>query len=860
MRDKYIGAAIATAAMLATAGCSDDTFDNRADAGSEIRFSVSTSGYRQIGSRSAGNGAAQRSLELTDEAGHRLYLVPQVVTRAAAESRSSSVTSADMADFGVYAVMTGGDPDAYYMQNIRVTRANNWTPEKAYLWPGAGSLTFTAYSPYSATPPESSAGGELTISYTTPAEVADQTDLLRADPVEASASPCALTFSHALVAVGFATGDEMAPCTVDSIRLSGIVSSGTLAISTGKWSSLSGSASYGVAPGVTLPAASGSAYAAPGTAITADDERFLLIPQSVADGAEVALTVTTDGNKSTFRASLAGQTWEAGQLVIYRLSASPASSQLELQMVDADGNPVDSIATPYTGGSRSYTVLSRYTDPSGAISPVKWTATLLDTDGNPTTTLPDWIEKFTTEGSDSTDASLTTALPDPVFLEMSDHTRIMRHASDINTTSGHTPYNLSSTTGAATVETTANCYLINAPGVYSLPLVYGNAVKEGTANPGAYTSTITHTTAHNRQVLYQFINHLGNEITDPYIYNNSGCTPDHAKLVWEDHLNIVRDVKLSSDGHNIEFNIPASSFRQGNALVAVCDADGNIMWSWQLWLTDHTMEGSWQEIVSDVETEYISANNLGRIYAGDRTEFQAKKATVRLTQTDVPDGLTPLTLDITLTQQGKIIYTEDCYTIYQWGRKDAIISQHDSYYDADHNEYSSATLPTMTIPSTHKEMIVSSILHPATFFVGDDSSLRGLSPYYVNLWSIDELPSSGHIQPQNVKTIYDPSPAGSKLAVGNAFQTLTTLTGTYDEATMTVTVTAPGGEEITFPLLGHRNGASSVEMAMGTHGQTWTSVARNGASVRYVDVGSDGKIQLLLNSATQAMSVRPAKE
>ena len=52
--------------------------------------------------------------------------------------------------------------------------------------------------------------------------------------------------------------------------------------------------------------------------------------------------------------------------------------------------------------------------------------------------------------------------------------------------SAATPYNLSNSTGAATVENTANSYVISAPGVYMFPLVYGNAIKGGVTNRSAY--------------------------------------------------------------------------------------------------------------------------------------------------------------------------------------------------------------------------------------------------------------------------------------------------------------------------------------------------------------------------------------
>lgn len=65
------------------------------------------------------------------------------------------------------------------------------------------------------------------------------------------------------------------------------------------------------------------------------------------------------------------------------------------------------------------------------------------------------------------------------------------------------PWNLSNRTGADAVENTASCYVINGPGHYCFPLVYGNAIRNGADNPAAYSSTST-----NPYVLKQFVNYI----------------------------------------------------------------------------------------------------------------------------------------------------------------------------------------------------------------------------------------------------------------------------------------------------------------------------------------------------------------
>lgn len=136
------------------------------------------------------------------------------------------------------------------------------------------------------------------------------------------------------------------------------------------------------------------------------------------------------------------------------------------------------------------------------------------------------------------------------------HNSKLQIAEDINVQTGKTPYNLSNSSGEETVENTANCYLVNAPGIYSLPLVYGNGIKNGNFNTPAYNKP-------------HFRNHLDKQISNPYIYNNSQCNPTDAILLWQDEENLVTEVRLSSDKKRLEFKVDGSTIRQGNAVVAV---------------------------------------------------------------------------------------------------------------------------------------------------------------------------------------------------------------------------------------------------------------------------------------------------
>ena len=103
------------------------------------------------------------------------------------------------------------------------------------------------------------------------------------------------------------------------------------------------------------------------------------------------------------------------------------------------------------------------------------------------------------------------------------------------------------------------CHL--SPGFYCIPLVYGNAIKNGITNTSAFKSAapVTNVTfgspaAARDVILHTLVDHDGKPITDPWIektkdkaYNGI----DKAEVVWADEANLV--------------TLPAASiYRDGN--------------------------------------------------------------------------------------------------------------------------------------------------------------------------------------------------------------------------------------------------------------------------------------------------------
>ncbi|MDE5874487.1 MAG: hypothetical protein K2H15_02475, partial [Muribaculaceae bacterium] len=294
----------------------------------------------------------------------------------------------------------------------------------------------------------------------------------------------------------------------------------------------------------------------------------------------------------------------------YRLSANPVSDSFILEITDEDGNPISELTSNYTGSTLNFKIKSAYGE-SGDVSTQKdvaWKAEFIDNQGN-VIERPKWISDWTMTGSGSTPLTSTTEMQTPVFEAISAESSKLREATDINTSSGYLPFNLANPTGQASVQTTANCYLIHAPGFYSIPLVYGNAIVDGQKNTSAYQTT----TSSNTHILKNMVNHLGAAITDPYIYNNANCKPEDAVLIWEGRLNLIQNVKLSPDKTRLTFNVSPDFICQGNAIVAVRDASGTIMWSWHLWVTPYDPDSDAVNISYHSKSYELMTRNLGQI-------------------------------------------------------------------------------------------------------------------------------------------------------------------------------------------------------------------------------------------------------
>lgn len=305
------------------------------------------------------------------------------------------------------------------------------------------------------------------------------------------------------------------------------------------------------------------------------------------------------------------------------------------------------------------------------------------------------------------------------------------HGSNLN------PYNLATKKTGYDVTmggNTANCYIVSAPGTYAIPLVYGNAIKNGQLNSSAYDTS---------RKCYK--DYQGKEISNAYIIGGA-----KAKIIWQDGNQVSNNLKIEKN--NLVFTVDKNHIKNGNAVVAVTDDKGAVMWSWHLWfrptekLTTKTLEKG-SKIINAVADEplglaYVkwlqSKNSNGKA----RTEDRHIK--IKLKQ-NVDNGQTA-TVEII---QKPVYYREINTTSYQFGRKDP--------------------MPNMNVDGFKIEpaaadgkRIQDLIQNPGTFYTGTHLYSEFNNGETYSLWATNTT-LADHNSPNTVKSIYDPCPAGYKV-------------------------------------------------------------------------------------------------
>ena len=251
---------------------------------------------------------------------------------------------------------------------------------------------------------------------------------------------------------------------------------------------------------------------------------------------------------------------------------------------------------------------------------------------------------------------------------------------------------------------TSNCYLVSHSGEYSFDAsVRGNGRQtEGLALPEA-------------------------------------LTPVSAKLVWQSAPGMVESLDL--DGTRVRFTL---SGVRGNALVGVCDAAGEIIWSWHIWFP------------KQMPTAIATACSL---------------------------GIMDMNLGAMSSERGLDAYG----LLYQWGRKDpfpgsplasggSVNTVNSPVYDIDGNE---VKIKASEMYSNKDNTLAFSIAHPETCLSrGKTGTNDWLLPAESNsaFWGNPkgaECGGDGKYLNNGSKSFYDPCPPGWRVAPPAVFADFT---------------------------------------------------------------------------------------
>lgn len=874
------GIAVLLGALACLTACTDDS--GALSPGRSIRFDVDAApsgGWAPAATR-GGAPAARPVVEVTPVEGEApgsdsLYLhavttegiaragetpAPERGGQEEAVTRAAPVTTATMypnatvfaAAYPASSTWDGSAAPGYFF-DTEIRQDNGWSTDS--FWPGASNrLAFFAYAPHHCPGVTLTTGittpGAPVFSYTVPATVASQADLLTASSVDVPGvrlAPEPLLFKHALTAVRFETGTPLLPGTVTKITLKGVYGTGTHRIGETAWSAHSGQRDYSQ----TLTAVTPDPNVL-GAPITQSAQTFMMIPQTLPAGAslEVVYTDKLTNTQRTLTASIAGKTWPMGKTVTYRIS----TNSIVVTPILAVTPPAD---FEYTGGSNNYTVTSylqvtRPGDPTKTV-PAPWTVEYsTDNGGSWSTTKPAWLAAFTGNGvGNVSPVSLSAVVQAQGYFNP--HTAALQAAPQ------KTNWNLSNAVnGGDAVVNTANCYVVNAPGTYRLPLVYGNAIKGGVTNSSAYTSA-----ANGTNVLKTFINHRGAAITNPYIFYNAYCTPAYCRLVWQDEQNLVTNVGLS--GNFLTFTVNQATIKQGNAVVAVCNAANTVLWSWHIWVTDYVLGTNLKAITNFQYKQYtILPVNLGWC-DGEEKYYAERTVKVRFRQ----PGTSATPKIITVKQKAHFIAAFGNNTYFQWGRKDPFVGGlwgniNKTWYNAAGT--ASTGNPPIQSFANGTACITSCITNPNTFCTNEQMEYT-----YSNLWSANNTVYTVNDNPV-VKTIYDPSPVGYKLPPSNAFTGFTT-TGQHATTLSQFNVSGAWsngwnfhcglyhtGTTVFFPASGWRDYFSAAPSFVSLYSVFWSAVSFSAAAGWNLAIGSSAVNPMSAGSRGGGFVVRPCLE
>lgn len=789
------------------------------------------------------------------------------------------------------------DEGKLFMSNELVKQSGNvWSPANGTRYWPEDALNFFAYAPYSVNDKQVFPDGisinnqqkTIDFSYTVPTTT-DKRDAEAQPDVMFATTTCSraettgkngtvpLTFSHALAAVKFVAND-IAGSTINSITLKGLHGSGTCIYSADaedskfKWSCTDDkNNTYTQTFDVKVEDQQQGEQP-----ITGENSptTFMMLPQQL-EGATVEINLTTDDNKQhilTGKLNTGNLTeWKAGYVYTYKISSESINWTYVFDVTPEIELPLGKTSDVYKVKSYRYR-----TQDESVKEAVPWEVTGVTATDNqkPLDNPKSYVTEFKWDDGGMNDDQWKDYDIEVAKTVM--HTSIQADTQlKNNSTKGspESPYDLSTEGGSMT---TANCYVVNAAGTYKLPLVYGNAIVNGSTNSQAYSDS-------------HFVDYNNEHIKGPWI--KSSGTPKDATLVWSDGFYMFTDVHL--EGDYLVFTINKEYMQQANAIVAVRDASGTIMWSWHIWVTERNINQTHKvDDWSNGATYDMMSSNLGWV-DGKQVYYDPREFKFTFKQ-----GKTGEEKTMTVTQVGETFdYKDAGSTYYQWGRKDPIVALKnrdktgvDDYrrLDTPTDDYLYKTQPGWVTSAD-------GIKHPNVYYVQNAtySSTAWLTDaaYSPKLWNVDGTEGDKWVASSR-KTVYDPSPKGFKVPMPRAFSVFVNgcdVSGNVGGSLNGNVLPAPDdyqyevypqkdkvGTKIPFTATGQRSNRSNLGSGPGSlwamYGvYYWTNAAiKNGESfsfvIRYEDENGDGEKEIHIYSIgfsgtqTMARPVRCIKE
>ena len=277
-----------------------------------------------------------------------------------------------------------------------------------------------------------------------------------------------------------------------------------------------------------------------------------------------------------------------------------------------------------------------------------------------------------------------------------------------------------------TSATTANCYVIKKPGTYRIPLVYGNAIVNGSTNSASYTKVSgTHS--------LDFVNGAGTIINTPFIEKQTVII--NTQLSIADTDSVFTGIGITSNPNvtdisncgYVQFKVTSVPSTGANGVISIMNSSGTIIWNWHIWI--------WADNLSTVSIK----NSSGVTY-----------------------NILPYNLASKWDSSEK---TSIKNWHYQWGRNVPMLcpSAYNSYIDS--NSYGTLEFNDARRANSYSQ----GIANPTTFYYNPSSPCNWFSStLYYNLWDAN-CTKTGASDNITVKTVYDPCPPGFKIPNGNTF-------------------------------------------------------------------------------------------